>query len=186
MGRQPVSISPQARGWANMTPKSVVIILSRVRNYDVVITISKAITYSNENKYTTQWKQVRAQSICKAKVVLRYLTTLFYICSILLLFPTSLWIHISVVIVYVGIKSPIMGMNLIKLIAADLLFLVIANNKPVTNAFGISPIRGTLKIGSPRKSTVSAIIDMTSAKRDLFQSNDSAFFSFSSHCMICY
>ena len=73
-----------------------------------------------------------------------------------------------------------MGMNLIKLIAADLLFLVIANNKPVTNAFGISPIRGTLKIGSPRKSNVSAIIDMTSAKIDLFQSNDSAFFSFSS------
>jgi hypothetical protein len=27
---------------------------------------------------------------------------------------------------------------------------------------------------------------MTSAKRDLFQSNDSAFFSFISLCMICY
>jgi len=121
-----LSLSPRKHEAEQTWHPNLVIILSIVRNYDMVITISKAITYSNENKYTTQWKQVRAQSICKAKVVLRYLTTLFYICSILLLFPASLWIHISVVIVYVGIKSPIMGMNLIKLIAADLLFLVIA------------------------------------------------------------
>jgi hypothetical protein len=39
-----------------------------------------------------------------------------------------------------------MGMNLIKLIAADLLFLVIANNKPVTNAFGIYQSEERLKL----------------------------------------
>jgi len=40
------------------------------------------------------------------------------------------------------------GMNLIKFIAADLLFLVIANNKPVIMALGMSPIDGMLRIGS--------------------------------------
>jgi hypothetical protein len=64
-----------------------------------------------------------------------------------LAFLASLQIHINVVIVYIGIKSPITGINLIKLIAVDLLFLVIANNKAVTNALGISPTGGTLKIG---------------------------------------
>lgn len=76
-------------------------------------------------------------------------------------------------------------MNLIKLIAADLLFLVITNNKPVTKAFGMSPISGKLRIGSPIKPSVSAIIDMTRAKRDFFQSKENASFSFNSLCTSC-
>jgi len=57
------------------------------------------------------------------------------------------------------------GMNLIKFIAADLLFLVIANNKPVIMALGMSPIGGMLRISPPIKSKASAIRDIPGAGR---------------------
>ena len=60
-------------------------------------------------------------------------------------------------------KSPMKGMNLIKFIAADLLFLVIANNKPVIMALGMSPIGGMLRIGPSIKSKTSAITDIPRA-----------------------
>jgi hypothetical protein len=55
-------------------------------------------------------------------------------------------------------------MNLIKFIAADLLFLVIANSNPVTSALGMSPMGGMVRIGPPIKSTTSAITDIPRAK----------------------
>jgi hypothetical protein len=61
-------------------------------------------------------------------------------------------------------KSPIKGMNLIKFIAADLLFLVIANNKPVIMALGMSPIGGMLRIGPSINSKASAITDIPRAE----------------------
>ena len=54
-------------------------------------------------------------------------------------------------------------MNLIKFIAADLLFLVIANSRPVIIALGISPMSGMVRIGPPIKSNVSAITDIPRA-----------------------
>jgi hypothetical protein len=42
-------------------------------------------------------------------------------------------------------------MNLIKFIAADLLFLVIANSKPVIIALGMSPIGVIVRIWSSNK-----------------------------------
>jgi hypothetical protein len=51
--------------------------------------------------------------------------------------------------VNVGIKSPIMGMNLIKLIAADLLFLVMEYNKLVVIPLKTSPITGISNRGAP-------------------------------------
>ena len=56
------------------------------------------------------------------------------------------------------------GMNLIKFIVADFLFLVIANNKPVIMALGMSPIGGMLRIGPSIKSKASAITDIPSDK----------------------
>jgi len=59
------------------------------------------------------------------------------------------------------------GMNLIKFIAADLLFLVIANNKPVIMALGMSPIGGMLRIGPSIKSK--AITDIPSGKSSPYE-----------------
>jgi len=61
-------------------------------------------------------------------------------------------------------KSPIKGMNLIRFIAADLLFLVIANNKPVIMALGMSPIGGMFRIGPQIKSKASAATDIPRAE----------------------
>lgn len=62
-------------------------------------------------------------------------------------------------------KLPMKGMNLIRFIAADLLFLVIANNKPAIMALGMSPIGGMLRIGPSIKSKASAITDIPRAQR---------------------
>ena len=52
--------------------------------------------------------------------------------------------------VYVGIKSPITGMNLIKLIAANFLFLVMEYNKLVVIPLNTSPITWYLKFKAPQ------------------------------------
>ena len=48
-----------------------------------------------------------------------------------------------------GIKSPITGINLIKLIAVDLLFLVMKYNKVVVKPLNTSPINGISNRGAP-------------------------------------
>ncbi|MDQ6667151.1 MAG: hypothetical protein M3Y53_02870, partial [Thermoproteota archaeon] len=78
-------------------------------------------------------------------------------------------------------KSPIKGMNLIRFIAADLLFLVIANNKPVIMALGMSPIGGMPRIGPSIKSKASAITDIPRAGR---ARHTKEIFSTFSLCMI--
>ena len=78
-------------------------------------------------------------------------------------------------------KSPMKGMNLIKFIAVDLLFLVIANNKPVIMALGTSPIGGMLRIGPSIKSKASAITDIPRATSVRDMKNG---FSACSTCMI--
>lgn len=69
---------------------------------------------------------------------------------ILLLFRffCSLIIHIKVDSVYVGIKSPMNGMNSIVFMAVDILLFVIEYNNPVTNASNTSPRIGASNIGA--------------------------------------
>jgi hypothetical protein len=72
-------------------------------------------------------------------------------------------------------------MNLIKFIAADRLFLVIANSNPVTNALGMSPIGGMVRIGPPIRSITSTITDIPSAESARDRKN---FFLKSNLCII--
>jgi hypothetical protein len=65
-------------------------------------------------------------------------------------------------------------------IAADLLFLVIANNKPVIMALDMSPIGGMLRIGPSIKSEASASTDIPRAGR----ARHTEIFSTFSFCMI--
>ena len=72
-------------------------------------------------------------------------------------------------------------MNLIKFIAADLLFLVIANSRPVIIALGMSPMGGMVRIGPPIKSNASAITEIPRAESARHRKS---FFPSSNLCMI--
>ena len=64
-------------------------------------------------------------------------------------FPPSLIIHISVDIVYVGIKSPMKDMNSIGFIPVANLLLVFLNRRAVVITLNIiSPITGTSNTGA--------------------------------------